>query len=121
MPTRSSTFRTGPERGEIWNADLNPTRGHEQSGKRPVLVVSTDIFNAGPADLVVVLPLTSKGKGVALHVQVEPAESGLKMTSYILCDAIRSISKERLIAPLGKIARRTLGEVDQRLKILLEL
>jgi mRNA interferase MazF len=48
-----------PRRGEIWLAGLRPTRGREQSGRRPVLVLSVDFFNAGPADLVVVLPLTS--------------------------------------------------------------
>ena len=121
VAAKSPPFRVGPERGEIWNADLNPIRGHEQAGKRPVLVVSTDIFNEGPADLVVVLPITSKRKGVAFHVQVEPEESGLKLTSYVLCDAIRSISKERLIAPLGSIHSRTLGEIEERLRILLEL
>jgi mRNA interferase MazF len=47
-----------PNRGEIWLADLNPTRGHEQAGARPVLIISTDPFNYGPAGLVFVLPLT---------------------------------------------------------------
>jgi len=42
-----------PARGEIWLVDLNPTRGHEQAGKRPALVVSVDLFNFGPAELVV--------------------------------------------------------------------
>jgi len=40
----------------MWLADLDPTRGHEQAGRRPVLVVSDDIFNRGPADLVIILP-----------------------------------------------------------------
>ena len=37
-----------PLRGELWTIDLDPTRGHEQSGKRPALVISDDAFNAGP-------------------------------------------------------------------------
>ena len=40
-----------PVRGEVWLADLNPTRGHEQARRRPVLVVSDDLFNRGPAGL----------------------------------------------------------------------
>ena len=44
-----------PSRGEIWMVDLNPARGHEQAGYRPCLVVSVDLFNHGPAELVVVL------------------------------------------------------------------
>ena len=50
---------SSPARGEVWLADLNPVRGHEQAGRRPVLVVSEDLFNQGPAGLAVVLPLTS--------------------------------------------------------------
>ena len=50
--------------GEVWLADLGATRGHEQAGRRPVLVFSIDDFNSGPANLVVVLPLTSKFRGV---------------------------------------------------------
>ena len=46
---------TLPNRGEIWLADLNPTRGHEQAGARPVLIISTNAFNHGPAGLVFVI------------------------------------------------------------------
>lgn len=70
-------------RGEIWLADLNPTRGHEQAGQRPCLVISVDLFNQGPAGLCVVLPLTTKKKDIRWHVAVAPAESGLKLASYI--------------------------------------
>jgi mRNA interferase MazF len=72
-----------PSRGEIWLVDLNPTRGHEQSGVRPALVVSVDTFNHGPAGLAVVLPVTSRGKGIALHVSVDPPEAGLTTRSFI--------------------------------------
>jgi len=51
-----------PSRGEVWIVDLDPTKGHEQAGRRPCLVISVDIFNQGPADLVVVLPMTTKRK-----------------------------------------------------------
>jgi mRNA-degrading endonuclease toxin of MazEF toxin-antitoxin module len=59
-----------PHRGEIWLADLRPTRSQEQAGRRPVLVLSVDFFNAGPANLVVVLPLTSTQRDIPLHVKV---------------------------------------------------
>lgn len=49
-----------PCRGEVWLADLGTGRGREQTGRRPVLVLSVDGFNAGPADLVLTLPITSK-------------------------------------------------------------
>ena len=56
--------RRQPARGEIWLADLNPVHGREQAGRRPCLVVSVNPFNQGPAELVIVLPLTTKDKGI---------------------------------------------------------
>jgi mRNA interferase MazF len=111
----------GPYRGEIWNADLDPSRGREQAGKRPVLVVSTDRFNAGPAELVVVAPITSKGKGIPWHVPVCASEGGLRTESYIMSEIIRCISRERLAKRLGEVPSGTLAEVEARLRILLEL
>ena len=111
----------GPSRGEIWNADLSPTRGREQAGKRPVLVVSTDDFNDCPADLAVVVPVTSKWKGIPWHVGVRPGEGGLRTESYIMCEAIRCVAKERLAKRLGHVTPETILEVEKRLRILLEL
>ena len=110
-----------PSRGETWLVDLSPTRGHEQSGRRPALVVSVDAFNEGPAGLVVVLPMTTKFRGVPLHVEVVPPEGGVRERSFIKCEDVRSVSKERLVAPWGQISSRTLLAVDDRLRILLGL
>ncbi len=111
----------GPFRGEVWNADLDPTRGREQAGKRPVLVISADSFNSGPADLAVVLPITSKGKGIPWHVQINAGEAGLRSDSYIMCEMIRSVSRERLVKRLGEVSDPILRDVETRLRILLEL
>jgi len=112
----------GPFRGEIWNADLDPTRGREQAGRRPVLVVSTDRFNEGPAELIVILPITSQGKGIPWHVPVKASrDAGLTKDSFIMCEAIRCVSRERLAKRLGEIADPALAEVEKRLRILLEL
>jgi len=110
-----------PRRGEIWFVDLNPTRGHEQSGRRPALVVSTDGFNTSAAELVVVLPLTAKQKGIPWHVPIKPPEGGLKRASFVKCEDVRSIAKERFERRLGTVSAKTLGEVKRRLQILLEL
>ena len=110
-----------PSRGEIWLVDLNPTRGHEQAGSRPGLIVSVDLFNSGPAGLVVLVPLTTKEKGIPFHVEVHPPEGGLKQRSYIKCEDVRSIAKERLSQRLGILSRATLSEVADRLRILLGL
>ena len=112
----------GPFRGEIWNADLDPTRGREQAGKRPVLVVSTDRFNEGPAELVVVLPITSKAKGIPWHVALAPGRgTGLQKESFAMVEAIRCVSRERLAKRLGDVSGAMMGEVEKRMRILLEL
>lgn len=64
-----------PLRGEVWLADLGVTRGHEQGGRRPVLIFSVDAFNAGPAELVIVIPMTSTIRIVPAHIQVNPPEA----------------------------------------------
>lgn len=110
-----------PLRGEVWDADLNPTKGREQQGKRPVLVVSMNEFNKGPADLVVVLPLTGTIRGIPWHVILQVPEGGTSKPSEILCDAVRSISKERLTKRRGKVSLKTMLLVEDRLRILMGL
>jgi len=112
---------TKPSRGQIWLVDLNPTRGHEQAGKRPCLVVSVDLFNQGASGLAVVLPITSKNKGIPFHVEVNPPEGGLTQQSYIKCEDMRSISIERLSDLWGVISPTTMMIVEDRLRILLGL
>lgn len=108
-------------RGEVWLANFNPVKGHEQAGKRPCLVISVDLFNQGASGLVVVLPITSKDKGIPFHVKIEPPEGGLKVTSFIKCEDVRSISVERLEQRLGMVSPNILTEVEDRLRILMGL
>ena len=110
-----------PSRGEIWLVNLNPTRGHEQAGIRPGLVVSVDLFNHGPAGLVVLLPLTTQDKGIPFHVEVNPPEGGLSAKSFIKCEDIRSVAKERLSRQLGTVSSATMVAVEDRMQILLDL
>jgi mRNA interferase MazF len=110
-----------PSRGEIWMVDLNPTRGHEQAGVRPALVVSVNTFNHGPAGLAVVLPVTSRQKGISLHVPADPPEAGLRMKSFIKTEDIRSVAVERLTHRIGEVTGATMADVEDRLRILLDL
>lgn len=106
-------------RGEVWLANLNPTQGREQSGIRPVLIFSVDIFNNGSAELVIILPITSQNKHIPIHVVLETSESGLKTLSYVKVEDIRSISRERLIKRIGAVSPQKIQEVGQKISILL--
>ncbi len=110
-----------PLRGEIWMLNLDPTRGREQAGTRPALVISADLFNAGPTHLVIVLPITSRFKGARSHVAVPPDEGGLSVASYIKCEDVRSVSRERLYRRMGVVSSATLTEAENTLRILLNL
>ena len=78
-----------------------------------------DSFNAGPAGLVVILPLTTRASGIPFHVEVDPPEGGLGVRSFIKCEDVRSISKDRLVSPLGTVSQATLERVEERVRILL--
>jgi mRNA interferase MazF len=108
-----------PVRGEIWAVDLNPTRGHEQAGRRPCLVISDDIYNLGPATKHIVLPVTSRNKGIPYHLPVQPPEGGLRVRSYVMCDDVRSVSRERFGERLGEVSKQTLELVKESLETLL--
>ena len=109
-----------PLRGEIWTLDLNPTRGHEQAGdRRPYLIISADLLNSGPAEIVFAVPLTTTDREIRLHVRVQPPD--VARPSVILCDQLRAVSKERLKARVGAIRPATLREVEDRLGIIMDL
>jgi mRNA interferase MazF len=110
-----------PSRGEIWYADLNPVRGHEQAGRRPVLIVSHDRFNHSRAGLVYFIPLTSQAKGIPYHVPLLPPEGGVTVQSYIMCEHARSGTTERLLQRWGDVSPQTMAQVEDRLRILLNL
>lgn len=108
-------------RGEIRLVNLDPIIGHEQGKTRPCLIISVDKFNNGPAKLVAIAPLTSTNRNIPLHVEVKPPEGGVKGTSYILCDQIRTISTNRLKDRWGRISNDTMLKVEKRVQQLLGL
>lgn len=69
----------------------------------------------------VVVPITTKAKGIPFHVEVDPPEGGVDRLSFIKCEDVRSIAKERLVECFGRVGDTTLAEVEDRLRILLGL
>jgi mRNA interferase MazF len=116
---------TDPARGEIWLCDLGSARGHEQAGQRPALILSDDAFNSGLSGLVMAAPLTSKiakSRNIPAHILLTPPEGGLRTASVILCDQLRTISKDRLgKSAWGSVSPATMAEVERVVRMLLAL
>ena len=107
-----------PSRGDVWLINLDPVRGHEQAGSRPCVVISVDLYNRGFSGKHIVLPITSKYKGIPYHIQIVPPEGGLRSKSYVMCDDVRSVSRERLSKRLGSLSARSLALAEDSLRVL---
>ncbi len=110
-----------PARGEIYSLDSGPAVGSEQRGRRPHLIVSVDAMNSKPAELVVVVPLTTTPWPNPLHVRLDPKESRLPRVSYAMPEMARSISTRRLERIVGAVPLDTVDRVSRRIGLLLGL
>ena len=101
------------ERASIWLADLNPTRGSEQAGTRPVLIFQNNAINPF-SRTVLAIPMTTNLRRAALPscVQISKGEGGLASDSVALCHQIRVLDKRRLQRELGKITPQTMAAIE---------
>jgi mRNA interferase MazF len=91
------------KQGEIWFVDLNPSKGSEQAGLRPVVIISGNLLNQH-LPVVIAVPLTTKVKKYKGNPVITPTKvNGLKSESEMLVFHIRSISKDRFINKIGNI------------------
>ena len=104
-------------RGEIRWADLNPVRGSEQGGQRPVLIISQNIFNER-SGTVIALAITSQEQRVGFPLTLELASPLLPKKSWVKISQIRTLAVERIGK---KIAEATLEELDQVVEGLNEI
>jgi mRNA interferase MazF len=112
------------ERGEIYFVNLNPVKGREQAGHRPVLVLSIDAINKLP--LVVTVVVGTKGANISrdypTNVRVSAAESGLPMETVFLCFQVRSLDPKRFPdKPAGRVSGETLRQVEDAVRYCLGL
>lgn len=106
--------------GEIWQADLNPVKGSEQAGLRPVVIISGNLLNQH-LPVVIVVPLTTKIKRYKGNPILQPSLSnGLKSESEMLVFHIRSVSKDRLVKQIGKIEKVELTQAIKTLNDILK-
>lgn len=113
-------------RGDIWLVDLEPARGTEANKRRPAIVVSNDRANATAAALgrgvVTVVPLTSKvDKVYPFQVLLPAATTGLPVDSKAQTEQVRSVAFERLSREIGRVTAADLAQVDDALRLHLDL
>lgn len=110
-------------RGDVYLATLDPAQGSEQSGTRPVIIVSRDAINQS-SSVVVVVPLTDRRHKARLYpsqVEIKSGEGGATKDSVAMCEQIRAIASARLTKSLGHLPHHRIAQIDTALKIALDL
>lgn len=97
-------------RGDIRWADLNPTRGHEQAGLRPVVILSHDIFNER-SGTVIAMAITSQLQRAGFPLTLELHSEGLPKRSWVKISQIRTLSVERIGKKLGRASPEELAQL----------
>ena len=116
-------------RGEIYFVNLNPTKGREQRGRRPVLVVSVDAINSQPLVVAVVVGTDAKkvSRDYPVNVRLSAEETGLPQDTVFLCFQIRSLDASRFqdnkgaLRPAGSVKPERMLAVDKALRNVLGL
>ena len=120
MPARQE-----PVRGEVYLCDFGPTRGSEQAGARPALVVERSTLASVPQKRhVLVAAITSNPRCERLPfcVAAGPGKgSGLRKASWVNASHVHAFSKDRLERRLGRLSREVMREVDRALRLVLDL
>ena len=111
-----------PKRGEIYLVEFDPTRGHEIQKTRPALIIQNDIGNRY-SPITIVAAITSKFNTPPhpTDVIVEQIHSGLSLRSAVVVNQIRSVDRESLVRRLGRLDDTAMSQVDQALRISLDL
>ncbi len=110
-------------RGEVYDAALDPTRGSEQAGFRPVVVVSRDAINAA-SPVVIAVPCTTYREGRRVYpsqVLIQAPEGGLEADSLALGEQVRALAKSRLRRKRGTLTSEAISKLDRALLISLDL
>jgi len=101
-------------RGEIRWADLNPVRGKEQAGLRPVLILSHDVFNER-SGTVIGVAITSQRQRAGFPLTLELGSKGLPKKSWVKISQIRTLAVERIGKRLGRATPEEMAQVIEGL------
>ena len=110
------------KRGDLFRADLNPTKGSEQAGRRPVLIIQNDIGNQF-SEVTIVAAVTSKSfsKEYPVNVNLPKGAGNLKADSTVMLNQIRTLDKARLENKIGHLSGYYLDKVNAAVKLSLGL
>jgi mRNA interferase MazF len=108
-------------RGEVWLVDFGDPTGREQAGRRPAVVISSDLLNDSRAGVAVVIPITTAYRDLPSHVEIDRDSSGLDEVSYAKCEDVKSISDHRLVGRLGAVGDEAVFQMARALRFLLDL
>jgi mRNA interferase MazF len=110
-----------PKRGDVWLVSLGAARPGEPGKNRPAVIVSSSsLVRESPTTLITVVPLTTS-RTPSPTVPVVPAGNGVATESRAACDAVRSLSKARLLERYGHLDPQTMKTIEQSLALVLEL
>jgi mRNA interferase MazF len=110
------------KRGDIWLVNLDPTIGHEIKKSRPGVIIQNDLGNKY-SPIIIIAPITSQHVTTVYPIEVllTKKNSRLKKESKVLLNQIRAIDKRRLIKRIGNVNEEVLENVNEALKISLDL
>lgn len=113
------------KRGDVYWAELIPRSGSEQTGRRPVIVMSHDAFNktAGWRSIIVVPVSTSawQGRRGPTVVELSAGSAGLVKNSIVVCHQVTTLDRAKLTKKIGSLAPEPLREVEAGLKAAMDL
>ena len=113
------------KRGEIYCADLVPRSGSEQTGRRPVILVSHDGFNQTSTwKSIIVVPIStsaSQGKRGPTVVELPGGSTGLTKASFAVCHQVTTLDRAKLTRKIGTLPSEFLREVEGALKAAMDL
>jgi mRNA interferase MazF len=98
-------------KGDVFLVNLDPVLGSEVGKTRPAVVVQNDLANRS-SPTVTIVPISSSTERVfPFQVRIPAGEGGLTRESKVLCEQIRTVSRDRLLQPLGQLSRERLNEI----------
>ncbi len=108
-------------RGDLFFANLNPVKGSEQGGKRPVVILQNDVGNKFSPTVIVAAITSRTRKKASMPTHVPLDNAALEKDSQVLLEQIRTLDKTRLIKKVGKLTQDEMRAIDNSLEISLSL